>query len=51
MHLLGTGSPPSCSLSASIPIYVVYICVCLFLGGRGDLTACSGFPKNEGESK
>lgn len=51
MHLLDTASPPSCSLSTSVPTYVFYRSVYLFLGGRGDLTACSGFPKNEGESK
>lgn len=51
MHLLDTASPPSCSLSTSVPTYVCYRFVYLFLGGRGDLTACSGFPKNEGESK
>ena len=49
-HLLG-------SLSSQLPsehfypIYAFYRFVCLFLGGRGDLTACSGFPKNEGESE
>ena len=51
MHLLDTVSPPSCSPSTSIPIYVFYRFIYLFLGGRGDLTACSGFSKNEGESK
>lgn len=54
MHLLDTVSPTSCSLSTSIPIYVFYRFIHFiysFLGGRGDLPACSGFSKNEGENK